>query len=160
VIYQDFEQTILSALETLSPVPHSGITVSTPKIYSFSQETTTQIYSDLPSSTELKTYALTHTLTEAQCSRLGYALGLWAKKLHEWGAGPEQQDLREGMKGNVAMKELKYTINYPRLVATIQNFPGILKGSMEVFEAVAKDVRERLDREEGRLIHGDFWSGK
>lgn len=64
------------------------------------------------------------------------------------------------MKGSVAMKELKYTINYTTLVATIERFPEILEGSRGVFEAVAKDVRERFDNEEGSLIHGDFWSGK
>ncbi|TVY93598.1 4-hydroxytryptamine kinase, partial [Lachnellula willkommii] len=155
----DFEQTILSGLETLSPISHSGITVQIPKIYSFFPETHTQIYADLPSSTQLKTYALTHSLTKAQCSRLGHALGLWAKTFHAWGAAAGQFGLRESMKGNVAMKELKYAINYPRLVATIELFPGILQASKEVFEAVANDVRARLDREEGSLIHGDFWSG-
>ncbi|TVY41389.1 4-hydroxytryptamine kinase [Lachnellula subtilissima] len=155
----DFEQTILSRLETLSPISHSSITVQTPRLYTFSQETHTQIYTDLPASTELKTYALTHSLTKAQCSRLGHALGLWAKTFHVWGAAEGQLSLRESMKGNVAMKELKYAINYPRLVATIEDFPHILQASKEVFEAVAKDVRTLLDREEGSLIHGDLWSG-
>lgn len=157
---QDFEQAILSGLEQLSPISHSGIKVKTPKLYTFSPETHTQIYSDLPSSTELKTYALTHSLTQAQCSRLGHALGLWAKTFHKWGAADQQQSLRKVMIGNVAMRELKYAINYPRLVATIEDFPNVLQASKEVLEAVAKDVRAWLDREEGSLIHGDFWSGK
>ncbi|TVY40253.1 4-hydroxytryptamine kinase [Lachnellula occidentalis] len=155
----DFEQAILSGLEQLNPISHSGITVQTPKLYSFSPETHTQIYADLPSSTELKTYALMHSLTKAQCSRLGHALGLWAKTFHAWGAAEQQQSLRQVMIGNVAMRELKYAINYARLVATVEDFPDILQGSREVFEAVAMDVRAWLDREEGTLVHGDFWSG-
>jgi fructosamine-3-kinase len=132
----------------------------TPKIYSFDQENNTQIYSDLPASTELKTYAITHSLTQEQCSRLGYALGLWTKKFHEWAAVPGQKDLRDAMKASATMKELKYTINYATLVARIECFPEILEESRGVFEAVAKEVRERFDIEEGSLIHGDFWSGK
>ncbi|TVY83243.1 4-hydroxytryptamine kinase psiK [Lachnellula suecica] len=155
----DFEQTILTALQALPPVSHSGITVQTPKIYSFSLSTNTQIYSDLPDSTELKTYVLTHALTESQCSRLGCSLGKWAKAFHEWAAAPAQKEVRESMKGNTEMKELKYMINYTTLVATIANFPSILGECKSVFEAIAMDVRERLDNEEGSLIHGDFWSG-
>jgi fructosamine-3-kinase len=157
---QDFEQTILTALQDLPPASYSGIVVQTPKIYSFDQKTNTQIYSDLPASTELKTYALTHSLTQEQCSRLGYVLGLWTKRFHEWAVALEQKELREAMKESTTMKELKYTINYATLVARIERFPEILEESRGVFEAVAKEVRDRFDNEEGSLIHGDFWSGK
>jgi len=157
---QTFEQTILTALQDLPPAAHSGVTVKTPNIYNFDQESNTQIYSDLPASTELKSYALNHSLTQEQCMRLGCALGLWTKKFHAWAAAPEQRELREAMKGSTIMKELKYTINYSTLVATIARFPEILEDSRGVFEAVAKEVRERFDNEEGSLIHGDFWSGK
>ncbi|KAF4627319.1 hypothetical protein G7Y89_g10841 [Cudoniella acicularis] len=156
-----YEQAILKALETFPPVTNSEITVTTPKLYSFIYEndTGTQIYSDLPSSADLKTYALTHALMKEQCSRLGYSIGAWAKAFHIWAAAPEQKELREKMKGNTAMKELKYRLNYTNLVATIDNFPEILEASRGVFEEVAKETKEELDREEGSLIHGDFWSG-
>lgn len=72
----------------------------------------------------------------------------------------EQKELREAMKESTTMKELKYTINYATLVARIERFPEILEESRGVFEAVAKEVRDRFDNEEGSLIHGDFWSGK
>lgn len=157
---QNFEQTILTSLATLSPTTHANITVSTPHLYNFNPTTNIQIHSDLPSSTELKTYCLTHPLTTQDCSRLGYSLGLWAKEFHTWGAAPEQAALREIMNGNTAMQDLKYQINYPYMVATIADFPEILEGSKRIFEEVAKDVREGLDRGEGTLIHGDFWSSK
>lgn len=91
---------------------------------------------------------------------MGFALGRWIKNFHTWGAAPEQAELRQKMKGSTEMRALKYQINYPTMVATIANFPDLLEGSREVFEAVAKDVKDRLDAEDGALIHGDFWTGK
>jgi hypothetical protein len=64
------------------------------------------------------------------------------------------------MEGNTAMRDLKYMINYPTLVATVESFPSILGASKALFEALAKKTREELDNEMGPLIHGDFWSGK
>jgi hypothetical protein len=160
-VAQDFEQTILAALHDLPPVSSTGVTVQAPRLYHFFADADTQIYSDLPSSLDLKTYALKHPLTRAQCARLGHALGLWAENFHSWAAAPEQEKLRQSMKRNTAMKELKYQINYgPTLIGTIGNYPELLEESRETFEAVGKRVREELDAEGGRLIHGDFWSGK
>ena len=160
VTLQDFERTILAAAESLPASSHLEVTVETPRLHCFLPETNTQVHADLPSSTELKTYVLTHPLSQSQCSRLGHSLGLWTARFHAWAAAPEQEKLREIMKGNVAMRELKYNMNYANLIATIGNFPSILESSRTVFEEVAKDVRASLDRGEGALIHGDFWSGK
>lgn len=132
----------------------------TPHLFLFSRETNTQVYSDLPASMELKTYALTHPLTQSECTRLGHALGSWTRRFHDWSAAPEQAELRKAMEGNVAMRDLKYMINYTNLVATVENYPAILGSSKDIFQAVAKRTREELDKEKGALIHGDFWSGK
>jgi hypothetical protein len=64
------------------------------------------------------------------------------------------------MEGNTAMRDLKFAINYTNLVATVENFPGILGDAKGLFEDVAKKTREELDKDRGVLIHGDFWSGK
>jgi hypothetical protein len=136
------------------------VEITTPKLWLFDGETNTQVYADLPASTELKTYLLTHSLSLPQAKRLGVALGKWTKAFHVWGAAPEQAALRGSMEGNKAMRELKYTINYTTLVATIANFAEILEESRDVFESVAKVTRDEMDGEEGVLIHGDFWSGK
>lgn len=159
---QDYEQRILSALNTLPPLVKDGVEVETPHLYQFDSNTNTQVYSDLPSSLDLKTYVLSHstTLTQSQCQRLGFALGLWAKKFHVWVNGEERKGLRETMKGNRAMRDLKFRINYENLVATIGNFEGILGEAREAFEGVRDSVREELDGSDGQLIHGDFWSGK
>ena len=63
------------------------------------------------------------------------------------------------MRGNVAMRELKFMLNYTTLVGKVDEFPGILGGLKAVFGEVEASVRRHLD-EGGELIHGDFWSGK
>ncbi|RFU24330.1 hypothetical protein B7463_g11999, partial [Scytalidium lignicola] len=154
-----FEQKILAPLQQLDPTEHSNITVTTPKLYHFSSTTNTQIYSDLPSSTTLKLFCLTHPLSREQCSRIGETLGIWARNFHDWGARPEQASLRAEMRKSKTMTELKYTINYVTLVATVDNFPSILQESKPVFEEIASDVKGSMDAGEGMLIHGDFWTG-
>lgn len=58
------------------------------------------------------------------------------------------------------MRELKYRINYERLVETVDGFPGILGEFRTAFKGVRDAVREKMDEDEGVLIHGDLWSGK
>ncbi|KAL5328925.1 hypothetical protein ACEPPN_002434 [Leptodophora sp. 'Broadleaf-Isolate-01'] len=156
----DYEQTILTALSTLPPTTHTNITVQTPIMHLFSPSTNTQIYNDLPSSLDLKTYVLNHasSLTHPQCQRLGHALGLWSRNFHSWAQADEQKALVENMKGNVAMRDLKFMINYEALVGTVERFPGVLEGCKGVFEAVREERRKELG-EGAVLIHGDFWSG-
>ncbi|KAE8450869.1 hypothetical protein EG329_005309 [Mollisiaceae sp. DMI_Dod_QoI] len=157
----EYEHSILTALSSFPPVVHSGILVQTPHLYLFNKETNTQVYSDLPSSLDLKTYVLTHheTLTEAQCQRLGRALGEWCRSFHVWANSPQQTSLREVMKGNKAMQDLKYSINYDVLLATVDVFPEILGEKKALLEEVAKKVKTELEARDGELIHGDFWSG-
>lgn len=138
--------------------------VQTPQLYHFDNETNTQIYTDLPSSLDLKTYVLKYseTLTEPQCQAFGYALGAWLKSFHQWANSDETKELREYMKGNKEMRDLKYMINYTVLVNTIERYPAILKEKRKIFEDVAASVKKELDELDGggMLIHGDFWSGK
>lgn len=59
------------------------------------------------------------------------------------------------------MRDLKFWLNYgPNIATAIEKFPEILGPSKDVFESVRSEVRGMLDRGEGTLIHGDFWSGK
>ncbi|KAH7419355.1 kinase-like domain-containing protein [Cadophora sp. MPI-SDFR-AT-0126] len=157
----DYEQTVLKALSTMTPSTHTNITVVTPTMHLFSHTTNTQIYSDLPSSLDLKTYVLKHasTLTRPECQRLGHALGLWTRNFHSWAQAEEQKGLVEAMKGNVAMRDLKFTINYDTLVGTVETFPHILEGSREIFEKIREARRGEMESGTGVLIHGDFWSG-
>ncbi|KAL3423210.1 phosphotransferase [Phlyctema vagabunda] len=157
----DFEQSILTSLETLPAAATAGFSITTPRLYYFDSSANTQVYSDLNSSVDLKTYCLAHgtSLKAERCTGLGRALGLWSKQFHAWGAAPAQEGVRETIRGNTALRDLKYAINYAQVVATVPKFPEILASSKEIFEEVAKEVKERIDRDEGTLIHGDFWTG-
>ncbi|KAI6715787.1 hypothetical protein B2J93_1148 [Marssonina coronariae] len=157
----DYEQTITTALAALPPSTHSNITVQTPLLHLFSPATNTQVYSDLPSSLDLKTYALKYgpALAQPQCAALGHALGLWTRRFHDWAQADEQRELVESMGGNVAMRDLKFTVNYDTLIATIACFPEVLEGSRGVFERVRESRLREKGGEGAVLIHGDFWSG-
>lgn len=59
------------------------------------------------------------------------------------------------------MRDLKFWLNYgSNITAMIDKFPEILAPSRDVFESVGNEVQGILDRGEGTLTHGDFWSGK
>lgn len=159
---QEYEQQILTALHTFPPLFHHGLEVRTPHLYHFDTENNTQIYEDLSSSLNLKFYVLTHseTLTQAQCQRLGHALGAWCKSFHVWGKDEERKELRDVMKGNKEMRELKFMVNYQMLINTVDNFPELLEENRSLFEDVKDNIRRELDERDGELIHGDFWTGK
>jgi len=59
------------------------------------------------------------------------------------------------------MRQLKYFINYGRLVDMIKSWEDILGGSRELFEEVSDAAKRDLEERKGeQVIHGDFWSGK
>lgn len=64
------------------------------------------------------------------------------------------------MKGNKAMRDLKFVINYDTLLATIARYPNILEEKRGILVDVAESVKSELEEKDGELIHGDFWSGK
>lgn len=64
------------------------------------------------------------------------------------------------MKKNQLMVQLKFFVNYGRLLPTIDLFPAILEESRETFKNVEDLMRREMETGEGDLIHGDFWSGK
>lgn len=109
---------------------------------------------------DLKTYCFNHDLTQEESERIGHAVGAFSRNFHAWAKKPDQEDLVDDMKGNLEMKVLKYQLNYTDLVATADSFPEILGEAKKTFEAVAQDVKVKIDGPEAQLIHGDFWSGK
>jgi hypothetical protein len=149
---------MLTALGSLQPAIHSNIHVTTPHLYRYSSSTDTQILEDYPLSLEIKDYMTTHTIPSADVARLGIALGSWLKKFHAWGS--EQALLRETMKKNQGMKQLKFRVNYGRLIPTIELFPTILEECRGVFVEMEERYKKEAAEEDGELIHGDFWSGK
>lgn len=151
---------MLTALRSLDPVGHSNINVTTPHLYEYSPVTDTQILSDYPDSLELKKYFSTHTVPPLQITRLGIALGKWLKSFHQWASADAQKPLKEIMRENGQMVQLKFFINYGRLLPTIEMFPNILEQSREVFKGVEDMMKKEMEEGKGDLIHGDFWSGK
>ncbi len=152
---------MLTALESLSPAVYSNIHVTTPRLYDYSSTTDTQILSDYPNSLELKKYFTTHIVPSAQAGRLGVALGTWLKSFHSWASEDAQKPLRETMKQNERLfVQLKFFINYGRLLPTIEMFPGILEGSRGTLKSVEDMMRQEMETGYSDLIHGDFWSGK
>lgn len=151
---------MLTALEALKPAVYSNIHVTTPHLYEYSSKTNNQILSDYPNSLELKDYFTRHAISSAQVTRLGIALGAWLKNFHVWAADASQRSLRETMKKNEMMVQLKFMVNYGRLLPAIDLFPDILEGSRETFKGIEDMMRRGMETGEGELIHGDFWSGK
>lgn len=165
---QHFENAILQALDGgLLSSSQENITVKTPRILHFDQETNTQIMEDLPNSLDLKNFLLSELaqdVSESSARSLGYSLGSWLRSFHEWGTKQEQRETRELLNQNRTMKDIKFYVNYSMLLDTIANFPGILEESRGVLEEVHKFAAAELKKEdrddEYGLIHGDFWTGK
>jgi hypothetical protein len=111
---------------------------------------------DYPNSFELKDYFTTHTISSPQATSLGVALGTWLKRFHFWGAEDAQRPLQEVMKKREPMVQLKFMINFGRLLPTIDLFSAILEESREIFKNIEHLMREEIGKEGGELIHGDF----
>ncbi|KAJ9410292.1 hypothetical protein DTO045G8_1755 [Paecilomyces variotii] len=160
------EEYMLNALNDLPKQVEGNVSVKSPRLFHFNQQTNTHIMEDLPNALDLKTFlrsSAASALSEPSATAIGHAIGKWLASFHTWGSAPERSDLVVEIQKNQLMKELKYQINYEVLMQTIDNFPDILEASRGVFEKVkclAKEELERKKDEDGiGLIHGDFWTG-
>ncbi|KAJ5666059.1 uncharacterized protein N7477_008507 [Penicillium maclennaniae] len=161
-----FEQAILQALNGLPFHSQGNITVKTPRVFDFIQETNTQIMEDLPNSLDLKTFLLSNLCQNVSASLgrlLGRSLGHWLRSFHDWADKGEQAETRSFLAQNESMKELKFHVNYSMLMDTIANFPGVLEESRGVFEEVKNHAAGEMKRSDHNrefgIIHGDFWTG-
>ena len=143
------------------------ISVKTPRLLDFNQETDTQVLEDLPNSIDLKNFLLSGVsddLPESSGRALGGALGSWLKLFHQWTAEEQQMESTRLLGENKVMRDLKFWVNYTMLMDTIENFPGILEEGRDIFEKVrglAVAELERQSHDDGYgIIHGDFWTGK
>jgi hypothetical protein len=103
-------------------------------------------------------------------SAVGLALGEWLHALHHWTQEPEQSELRNRMRGNVASHDLKRRTTYATIDDIATTFPTITEEYLDVL----REVRVRAEREheeamQGKvveeaesygIVHGDFWTGK
>ncbi|KAF2671864.1 hypothetical protein BT63DRAFT_422377 [Microthyrium microscopicum] len=151
-----FEQAVSSALQSFSAPTYDNVTITVPRLYHFVSESNTQVQEDLFATIDLETYLKARKLTQQQCNRLGKSLGAWTKAFHSWGAAPEQESLREQMKGNVAMKDLKFWLNYGASVkSAIDRYSDTLEPCRKVLEEAGTEVEKGAKT----LLHGDFWTG-
>lgn len=143
---------MLIALERFPPVVFKGVTIQAPKLYHFFRDTNTQVIEDLHSSVDLNTYALKHPLTEDECDRIGCAIGRWLRQFHSWANWVAQEELRNRMKQNVKMRELKFQITYGGWLAeTISRFPDLLEGCREILQAVTLTIRDGMIEKPGAI---------
>jgi hypothetical protein len=111
---------MLIALESFPLVHYAGITIDTPRLLEPTiDEHQIGVYTDLRESIDLKFLALTRTLTKEQCERIGRALGGWMKAFHQWARDERQSELVEILKGNIKMRDMKFGLNYTRLLAVV-----------------------------------------
>jgi hypothetical protein len=103
-------------------------------------------------------------------SAVGLGLGEWLHALHHWTQEPEQNELRNIMRGNVASRDLKWRTTYATIVDIAGTFSTINEEELEVL----REVRARAEREHEEamheqvieetesygIVHGDFWTGK
>ncbi|KAL4885876.1 kinase-like domain-containing protein [Aspergillus karnatakaensis] len=171
------EESTLRALNSMQSITTTNdtptgqkyqITVKTPQLYHFNEETNTQVMEDLPSAVDLKTFLLTpeiaQNISEEWTKSIGRTLGAWLRSFHFWIADAKQSDVAAMLGSNTDMQDLKFTINYDSLLKVIDGFPDILEKSREIFEFVRelakKELEEELDQEFGfGGLHGDLWSG-
>lgn len=169
---QQAEEECLKALNGALSPPTGPYSVRAPKLYHFNPSTNTQVQEYLPSALSLKDFALKHFSSPSApsdavsrkplCHELGHSLGAWLRSFHDWAARPEQTGLKDKMRANRPMQQLKHMVNYTTLVATVGNFPTILGDGKEVFEEVERAMAREMEKGEEKLevIHGDFWTGK
>ncbi|KAK1731208.1 phosphotransferase [Colletotrichum acutatum] len=163
-----------SCLKDLSELPlytSENITVATPKLFYFNEETNTQVQAYQPSPLSLKNYALQYfaastpqisTLesVKSQSLDVGRAVGTWLRSFHDWSNSGKQLKFRDIAAGNKEMQTLKRWMNYERLPNSITRFPDILGDCSDIFADVVNSVKkEMIDEKALHVIHGDFWTG-
>lgn len=164
---QRVEQSCLRHLEELKPRAGSKLSVRTPKLFYFNEETNTQVQEYQQSPLSLKLYALQNFIspnpdsTRVQCLEIGQAIGQWLRSFHDWSNAPAQLRLRQVAAGNKEMQSIKHWANYQQLPDAIQRHPSVFEGCAEVFSAIVDQTTKELENEAHlQVIHGDFWTGK
>ena len=137
--------------------------VRTPKLLLYDDLSNTQVMEYLPNSTNLKAYINSHLNSatpaelEPHCHALGKALGHYISACHH----NTDDKLRETLKSNSQMQNLKHMINYDWMLDRIGQLPEILGDAKSTFTAVKEMAWKELDHEgELMITHGDLWPGK
>lgn len=163
---QKTEEDCLEVLAKLPPTSTPSCVVRTPRFFHFNPQTNTQIQEYLPSSVNIKTYALNHlsgnpSELKDRLVGIGNSVGTWLRNFHTWAAAPGQAKLQADIRFNKEMQALKNAVNYGALVSSIDTYPDILSDARDVLEQVKMmSEGEMADEHNLQIIHGDFWTGK
>ncbi|EXF82231.1 phosphotransferase [Colletotrichum fioriniae PJ7] len=165
------EESCLKDISALPPYTSGKISVATPKLFYFNEETNTQVQAYQPSPLSLKNYAIHYFVASSlgistlepvmsQCLDIGKAVGMWLRSFHDWSNSKKQLKFRDIAAGNKEMQTLKQWMNYERLPKSITRYPDILGDCNDIFADIVDSVkREMVDEKALQVIHGDFWTG-
>ena len=157
---------MLQALESFYPAESSGkILVKTPASYLADDETKVHAMEDIRDGVDLRaklTSQIPSIFQSPYISSLGFAVGDWLWKFHDWAAEPDQAHVRDHIRENRAMRELKGRVTYGVLLSALEPFPEILNPYRVVLEYAvqdaARDFQSPQHHERGwGVIHGDLW---
>ncbi|KAL5047063.1 kinase-like domain-containing protein [Aspergillus fruticulosus] len=176
------EGTVIKALNEMFDVEVTNTTrfkdtfkiiVRAPELYHINYATHTLIMEHLPKAINLHNFltnmsCLSDERLHPWCFFVGSNLGHWLHAFHEWIAKDEQKQLAKEFDSdlNKAMADLKFHINYEKLLDAVEKYPDILKKKKKtrrIFKKVIKMARAEVQGgvKNGRTgpIHGDFWAG-
>ncbi|KAL6236277.1 hypothetical protein BDW75DRAFT_250209 [Aspergillus navahoensis] len=148
------------------------IIVRAPELYHINYATRTLVMEHLPNAINLHNF-----ITNAPCLNderlhpwfffVGSNIGHWLHAFHEWIAKDQQKQLAKDFDNdlNKTMADLKFHINYEKLLEAVKKYPDILKKkkTRRIFKKVVKmaraEVQEGTKNGKTGPIHGDFWAG-
>ncbi|KAL4815859.1 kinase-like domain-containing protein [Aspergillus spinulosporus] len=176
------EGTVIKALNEMFDVRYTNITrfkgmfktiIRAPELYHINYATHTLIMEHLPNAINLHNFltnmpCLSDERLHPWCFFIGSNLGHWLHAFHVWIAEDQQKQLAKEFDNslNKAMADLKFHINYEKLLDAVEKYPKILnkKKTRRIFKKVVKmaraEVREGSKNGRTGPIHGDFWAGK
>lgn len=149
---------MLEAMNDQIQIISHDVTVSALRLYRFFPEINTATLSSMPDPIQVQDCLSDKILDDTNVFRIGASLGRWMRRFHDWGSAPEQAPLREEMKKNTGMAEMRYSITYGRLEPVIAMYPAIFEGSAAIFTNLEQRMKAEIQTGTSgdQLIHGDF----
>ncbi|KAI0485356.1 kinase-like domain-containing protein [Xylariaceae sp. FL0804] len=169
-----FEKSMLQALagfpKTIS-TPGGPVIVRVPLLYSFDEDTHTQVLQYFPGTTDLTTILQSPSLRETTLpasspTSIGCAIGAWLRMFHWWASDGAQSARLAQVSHNPGMRKLKCLITYDSFIEILERHPETIDGHADKLRKVQTAMRHEFEREAAAgpdashgLIHGDLWGG-
>lgn len=157
---QQVEYLMLSTLPL--KVTCGNVTVTTPKAYTYLDDSNTSVFEDIPSTWKLK-----DALRTGECfppnvaASVGRALARFTIALYNWSRQPEQAELRERLEGCQWSTNLCYLLTYGQLTAALEKHPDLIGDKAEYIEQARELGRQAIFEKHMHwgIIHADYWTG-